>query len=404
MNKMTLRTLPALVLVAFSGAASAAAFQLWEQNASGLSTANAGSAAVADNASTVFFNPAGMTQLGGFQFSAGIVGVAPSFQFKNDGSSGALGSGGDGGNAGGWAAVPNAYFTAQLAPRWYFGFGVSAPFGLATKYDDDQWIGRYQAVKSEIKTINYNPSIAYKLNDTVSLGFGINYQTVDAEMTNFVGPSTYYRLKGDDSAWGWNAGAMFTLSPAMRVGISYRSAIDYTLEGTRSVGASSRSATADLKLPDTFILSVWQQVSDRWEAMGDLSYTNWSTVDKLKINYSGGSDVEAFNYKDSWRFAWGAAYRATDAAKLKFGIAYDRTPTSNSDRSARVPDNDRIWFSLGGQWNAGKLGKFDVGYTYIYLKDPEISQSKQTLAGTSTLRGRYDDSAHLVGVQYSVGF
>ena len=403
MNQMTMRVLPALLMAAFSGAASASAFQLWEQNASGLGTAYAGSAAVADNASTVFFNPAGMTQLSGFQLSAGVAGVKPHFEFKNEGSSGLLGTGGNGGDAGGWAAVPNAYFSVQLAPNWFLGFGVSAPFGLSTEYENGNWIGRYQALKSEIKTVNYNPSIAYKVNDKVSLGFGVDYQTINAEMTSAT-PFGTYRVKGDDSAWGWNAGALFTLSPAMRVGISYRSAIDYTLEGTRSVGAASSSAKADIKLPDTFILSVWQQVSDRWEAMGDLSYTNWSTLDKLKIQHATGTDVEPFNYKDSWRFAWGAAYKATENSKIKFGIAYDRTPTTNNDRSARVPDNDRIWFSLGGQYNAGKIGKIDIGYAYLYLKDPSITQTKNFGPASSTLRGRYDDSAHVLGVQYSVGF
>lgn len=400
MKKMTLRPLSALLLAAFSCAASASAFQLWEQNASGLGTAYAGSAAVADNASTVFFNPAGMTQLNGVQLSVGVSGIGPRFEFNNEGSSGLLGTGGNGGNAGGWAAVPNAYFSWQLTPSWYLGFGVSAPFGLSTEYNSN-WIGANQSLKSEIKTINYNPSLAYKLNDKVSFGFGVNYQTIDAEMSNST-PVGLYRLKGDDSAWGWNAGVLFTLSPSMRVGASYRSAVDYKVEGTRNLGATSRAATADLKLPDTFILSIWQQVSDRWEAMGDLSYTNWSTLDKLKINSSAGTDVEAFNYKDSWRFAWGAAYRATEATKLKFGIAYDTTPTTNNDRSARVPDNDRVWFSVGGQWNLGAMGKFDLGYSYLYLKDPSIKQSK--LGGASTLRGRYDDSAHIVGLQYSLGF
>ncbi len=398
MNQMTLRVLPTMLLAAFSGAASAAAFQLWEQNASGLATAYAGSAAVADNASTVFFNPAGMTQLSGFQLSAGVAAVKPNFEFSNDGSSGLLGTGSNGGNAGGLAAVPNAYFSMQLTPNLYLGFGVSAPFGLATKYEDANWIGRFQAIKSEIKTINYNPSIAYKVNDKVSLGFGVNYQTINAELTSAVSA-----LKGDDTAWGWNAGALFTLSPAMRVGVSYRSAIDYTLEGSATTAVSSTPVKASVKLPDTFILSVWQQVSDRWEAMGDLSYTNWSTLKSLDvINRNTGNQLtsETFNYEDSWRFAWGAAYKATDALKVKFGIAYDRTPVTDNDRKARVPDNDRIWFSLGGQYDAGKIGKLDLGYAYLYLKDADITQT----VGASTLRGSYENSGHILGVQYSVGF
>jgi len=409
MNKLNLRIVPALLLVAFSGAASAAAFQLWEQNASGLGTAYAGSAAVADNASTVFFNPAGMTQLSGFQFSAGVTGVGPSYKFRNEGSSGTGAfaglSGGNGGDAGDWAAVPNAYLSWALTPNLFIGFGVSAPFGLATEYEDKGWIGRYHSVKSEIKTVNYNPSIAYKVNEKVSLGFGLNYQTIDGELSSATGT-----LKGDDASLGWNAGVLFSLSPAMRVGVSYRSAVQHTLEGTVN---GSLPVKADFKLPDTFILSVWQQVSDRWEAMGDLSYTRWESLQALNVQSRASGalvSTERFNYGNSWRLAWGAAYKTSEALKLKFGIAYDRTPIQDADRSARVPDNDRLWLSLGGQYNAGKYGKFDLGYAYLYVKDPSINQNKEirnasgTLLGTVNLSGRYDAGAHIVGLQYSVGF
>lgn len=392
MKKMTLRAVPALMLFAFSGVASAAAFQLLEQNASGLGTAYAGSAAVADNASTIFFNPAGMTQLTGIQISTGVTAVGPSYEFNNKGSSG---TGGDGGDAGGWAALPNGYLSWQVSPDLFVGVGVSAPFGLATDYDGDDWIGRVHAQKSEIRTVNINPSVAYRVNDKVSLGFGANYQNIDAELTSFGS-----RLTGDDSAWGWNAGALFTLSPAMRVGVSYRSAMKYTLEGKAN---GVLPVKAGVKLPDTFTLSVWQQVSDRWEAMGDLSYTRWSTLDKLVVRRrSDGSPLttENFGYDNSWRVAWGAAYKATDKVKYKFGVAYDRTPISNSDRSARVPDNDRLWLSLGAQWNTGGYGIVDVGYAYLYVKDAKINQTKLG----NTLRGEYDAGAHILGVQYSLGF
>lgn len=387
MKKMTLRTVPALLLVAFSGAASAAAFQLLEQNASGLGTAYAGSAAVADNASTIFFNPAGMTQLTGFQLSAGVTGVGPSYQYR---SNAGVESGGD---AGSWKAVPNGYMSWQMTKDLFVGFGVSAPFGLATEYEDG-WAGQARAIKSEIKTINFNPSVAYRVNDKISLGFGVNYQTIDGELTSRPGPLV--TLKGDDASWGWNVGALFTLSPAMRVGIAYRSAIKHRLEGTVNGATPIR---ADVELPDTFTLSVWQQVSDRWEAMGDLSYTRWSTLQSFDVYHRTFGVLlssETFKYDDAWRIAWGAAYKVNEAAKLKFGIAYDRTPVRNEFRSPRVPDNDRLWLSLGGQWNAGSYGKFDLGYSYLYVKDPSIS--------LAPLAGKYDASAHIVGVQYSVGF
>lgn len=417
MNPMMLRVLPAVLLAVFSGAASAAAFQLLEQNASGLGVAYAGSAAVADNASTVFFNPAGMTMLPGRQVSLGVNAIGPSYKFNNASTSGAINgvgiSGSNGGDAGGWAAVPNAYLSWQLSPQWYVGLGISSPFGLATEYEDPNWIGRYQALKSEIKTVNINPSLAYQVNDKVSLGLGLNYQRMTAEMGNMTylggGVSTVTMLKGEDSAWGWNAGALLTLSPSMRVGVSYRSAIRYNLEGHQTiVGVTTLPARAKLEMPGTFTLSVWQQVSDRWEAMGDLSYTRWRTLDQLNIynrNTGGLIGTENFGYGNSWRIAWGAAYKYSDAWKFKFGIAYDRTPINDTVRSARVPDNNRIWLSLGAQWKPSRAATIDIGYAYLYVRDPSINQTKSYGgANTVTLNGRYEDSAHILGIQYSQGF
>src|SRR5574343_1833145 len=402
MNKVNLRIVPAMLLVAFSGGASAAAFQLWEQNASGLGNAYAGSAAVADNASTNFFNPAGLTQLPGTQISLGVSAVGPSYRFNNHGSAGVNAGGPNGGDAGGWAGVPNAYFSQQLSDRLYLGFGISAPFGLTTEYTANNWIGATRAIKSEIRTINYNPSLAYRLNDKVAPGVGINYQSIDGELTRFSGAPAVgnVRLKGDDNAWGWNVGALFTLSPAMRVGVSYRSSVSHMLEGNVTTNLSSVPVRARLKLPDTYTLSVWQQVSDRWEALGDISYTGWDSLQKFDVYRRDTGALlpgsEIFGFENAWRIAWGAAYKATDAAKLKFGIAYDWTPVTDTHRSPRVPDNNRLWLSLGGQWNAGRAGKIDRGYAYLFVKDPSINQG--------TLQGKYDASAHILGVQYSVGF
>ena len=186
MHQPTLRTVPMLLAAAFAlvygGTASAAAFQLLEQNASGLGVAYAGSAAVADNASTIYYNPAGMTLLPGRNVSVGIAAVGPSYKFRNEGSVGL--TGGNGGDAGNWGVLPNAYLSWQVAPEWFVGLGVSSPFGLQTKYDDNKWIGRYSSLKSEIRTVNLNPSVAYKATDKLSLGFGLNYQKINAEMSS----------------------------------------------------------------------------------------------------------------------------------------------------------------------------------------------------------------------------
>lgn len=360
MKKHALRTLPALLLAA-SGAASAAGFQVLEQSASGLGTAYAGSAAVADNASVTYYNPAGLTQLTGLRASVGVVGL----KVKAESSVG-------GGDAGDGLLAPNLYLSAKLTPDWYVGLGISRPFLLSTDYDAG-WAGAAQAQKSEIKTINYNPAVGYRLNDKVSLGFGLNYQKVDVELSQL--GSSYV---GSDGALGWNAGALFTLSPAMKVGVAYRSPINYKLDG------------GDLRLPGTFTLSVWQQVSDRWEAMGDLSFSNWNRFDRSGLGLTAGAD-----YQNSWRLSWGAAYKSTEALKLKFGLAYERAATRNGNLSLRAPEYDRLWLSAGLQWAPGNIGQFDLGYAYKYSRDA---------AAPAPVGGLYDTGAHVLGLQYSAGF
>jgi long-chain fatty acid transport protein len=366
MNKMTLRTLPGLLLLAFAGATSAAGFQIQEQDASGIATSFAGSAAVAENASTNFYNPAGLTQLPGLQISVGGVGLKSNIE-----------SGQFAGNAAGGLVLPNFYFAAPLTRDLYFGFGISRPFGVTAEYNAG-WAGDALARKTEINTLNYNPSLAYRLNDKVSLGLGLNYQKLNAEFS-IAGLSQ----TGNDSAFGWNAGALFTLSPAMRVGLAYRSAVDYRLKG---------NLNGDLKLPGTFTLSVWQQVSDNWEAMGDLSFTQWNRFDRSTVGLANtGAD-----YRNAWRFAWGAAYKNNDSLKTKFGLAFDRSATRNGDVNLRVPEYNHLWLSVGAQWMTGSAGKVDLGYAYKISRDVNFS--------AGAVNGQLETGSHVLGLQYSAGF
>ncbi len=446
-QRTTMKLIPALLLVAFSGSASASGFQLLEQNLSGLGNAYAGSAAVAENASTIYFNPAGMTQLQDREVSGGLAAIGPSFKFKDKGSSVAyLGGAGDGGEAGGWAAVPNGYVSWALTKDLYVGLGVGAPFGLKTEYDD-RWLGAAQSIKFDIKTININPSIAYRVNDKVSLGAGLNWQKVEAEYVRIAGVATPAALGGpdarlshvvstmklDDDAWGWNAGALFTLSPSTKVGVSYRSQIKYHTTGDVTLaddGTGLGTATAavmssaghgyasDLKasltMPETFILSVDQKLSDKWEMLGDVSWTGWSSIPKVDIMRTSGirstssatakAQTLETDFRDAWRVALGANYAVNDAWKLKFGIAYDQTPVKKAtSRLTAMPDNDRIWLSFGAQWAPSKTSKLDLGATYIHVKDNEI-HNDQSADGRGVVIGDYKGNIWVLGAQYSMSF
>lgn len=425
MQKTRLAHLLALgTLTLGAGSASAAGFQLLEQNASGIGNAYAGSAAVAENASTIFFNPAGMTQLQAREMSVGASAVRPSFKYDDKGSTATGFLGGDTQDAGSWAFIPNGYLSWALNKDLYVGVGLGAPFGLITEYDDD-WVGAAHSIKFEIKTYNINPSIAWRVNDVVSIGAGLNWQRMEAEYDRIAAvvsaplSMTHAILDADSDAWGWNVGALFKLSDATRVGVSYRSSIEHDLEGDLKVkgpaaGANAALTTgkaeASVELPDTLILSAVHRLDNRWELLGDLSWTGWSTIKEVDIVRSSGPlagvTVQTLDaeFRDTWRVALGTNYQLNDAWKLKFGVAYDQTPVRDKERRlTALPDNDRTWFTVGGQWKLAKGSTVDLGAAYIYVPKTKIDNN-QAADGRGRVTGEYDSSVWILGAQYSLAF
>ncbi|MCB1453030.1 outer membrane protein transport protein [Accumulibacter sp.] len=448
-RQITMKLIPALFLVVFSGAASASGFQLLEQG-SGLGNAFAGSAAKANDASTIFWNPAGMTQLQAREVSGGLTAVRPSFKFNDKGSQvGVFSAGGpalagDGGDAGSWAVIPNGYLSWALNKDLYIGVGIGAPFGNATKYDKP-WRGSAQSDEFDIETININPSIAYRVNEKVSLGAGFSWQKINADYYRQVAvgplptpvgtlalPQVRSHMSISDDAWGWNIGALFTVSPSTKVGLSYRSTVQFHTDGTVKlqgdgttagnataavlsssnpvVGGRASDVKADLKVPDTFIASVTQQLSDRWEMLGDVSWTGWSSIQNVDIIRTSGvqdgksAQVLKAKFDDTWRVALGANYKYTDAIKFMFGIAYDQTPVKNSTtRLTSLPDNDRTWFTVGTQWKPAKEQTLELGAAYLYIPKTKINQN-ETAEGRGTVYGDYDSSVWILGAQYSLAF
>jgi len=423
------RVLPVAMLALASGTASAAGFQLLEQNASGIGNAYAGSAAVAENASTIFYNPAGMTQLQAREMSVGLSLVRPSFKFTDQGSSAGVLSG-NAQDAGDWAALPNAYLSWALDKDLYVGVGLGAPFGLVTEYNRD-WVGSAHSIKFDIKTMNINPSIAWRVNEKVSLGFGLNWQRMEAEYVRRAGTittplplaSTFATLDADDDSWGWNVGALFNLSDATKVGVSYRSKIKHELKGSLEFSGTAAnrhplttgvSASADVELPDIFILSLSHKLDSRWELLGDVSWTGWSSVDKVDIMRTSGlllgtpqekAQTLDTDFQDTWRVALGANYQLNDAWKLKFGMAFDETPVKNAEkRLTSLPDNDRIWFSFGGQWKPSKGSALDMGVSYLYVDDTKINNGSASDPSKGLVKGEYDSSVWILGAQYSMSF
>lgn len=454
LQKFARRTLTATLAPLFAAAplaAHASGFSLWESSASGLGNAYTGSTALAEDAATIFYNPAGLTYLPGTNFTGAVDFIKPTAKF-GDGGSTASGLptpagapaytvrplGGNGGDAGSWAAVPSLFASMQVAPRWFVGIGVNAPFGQKTNYTPD-WVGRFQAQTSDIATININPTVAWRPMDNLSLGLGLNYQHIDATFTqavNYVAQVAVARggavagavvpaanaegtgiVRGSDGAWGWNAGLLWQINPKTRLGVSYRSDIRYNVHGTADFSNAptsallggtfkSRNVTSNVTLPDTASVSLIYELDSRWTLMGNVAWTGWSTIKNLTFTNEDGSVLSTTpeNFRDTWRFGVGANYKVNDQWLLRTGVAYDQTPVRDATVTPRLPDQSRTWLSIGAQYRISPKMSVDVGYAHLFAKDRPINQSEGSTTLYGSLVGTYQVSVDIVGAQMNYRF
>ncbi|MDI3490359.1 MAG: long-chain fatty acid transport protein [Thauera sp.] len=407
-----------------AGNAMAAGFALQNQNGAGTGYAYAGSAAVAEDASTIYFNPAGMLYLSeGHHVTGALTVLDRSLEFSDKGTN-ALSIGpfaypnvSEGGNAGGSSLVPAVFWAMSVNKDLRLGLGISPTFGNATEWDDT-FMGRYQGNYSEIKAININPSIALRVNDVVSLGFGVNYVKFEADLRGMqpvvaLLPATVdveSKLSGDDTGWGWNAGAMFQLTPATRVGVTYRSTIDLNVEGKLEAGPTSRPAKVSIELPDTASLAISHQATDKLQILADYTWTGWSSLPRLRVlNGATGALInnEELGFKDSYRVGLGMQYQYTDALRLRAGVAYDQSPVRKAeDRTVRLPDSDRTWLAVGFNYKLTKQTSIDAGYARLFFDKEKID--RRTVLGTTQtaqfVRGSFDTSVNIFSVQLNHAF
>lgn len=421
----------------YNSDAVGAGVAIMEQSVKGLGMAFAGGAAAAEDASTIFFNPAGLTRLSGTQAIAGMHLVFPSAKFSNEGSTHLTGqplSGGEGGNAGSTILLPNFYYSRQVNDRLSTGLGVFSPFGLSTDYDA-AWAGRYHAVKSELISLNINPSLAYSITDKLSLGAGINAQYLKAELSNAIDFGTIFSslgatgaapqvndgsvtFKADSWSWGYNAGILYEFTDDTRAGIAYRSRIDHTLvgdahfSGVPSPNPTGRFADtrirSDVTLPDGLSLSIWHNFSKEVAAMADITWTNWSTIDELRIDSNNPIESDAVttvHWKDTFRYSLGAVY-APGAWTIRTGAAYDQSPVPDAAHGTpRVPDSDRIWLAAGVGYKFSEQISVDGGYAHLYVKDAEI---RKTATGEDMFRGglsgTYENSVDIISTEITWRF
>jgi len=455
-----------LVSALYSQQVMAAGFALIENSASGMGNAFAGGSAIAEDASTVWFNPAGMTRLKGDQISVTGHIISPSAEFSDNGSNiGANGGGaplsGNVDDGGINALVPNFYYVTQLEGNAWFGLGVTVPFGLSTDYEDD-WIGRYHATLSEVKTININPSFAFKFKDDLSVGLGLNLQYIEATLENKIDSAltcvglqtntsqdprdcvpnavipggtgslvpglasqdSSQSLTADDWNIGWNIGLLYDLDGESRLGVAYRSSMDANLSGDVKFTVdpafqtiidsnpvvpkflSNTGIMAGIELPAQLSVSYVRDIDSKLTVMADVTWTEWSNFDALVIKFDNlqqSTSNQPENWEDSYRYALGANYQYTDKFILRFGVAHDQTPISSAEeRTARIPGDDRRWVSLGVGYEMDSSTSIDVGYSHLFVDDTKINNTVPKSG--QILLGEYNADVNILSVQGNFKF
>jgi long-chain fatty acid transport protein len=417
MKKVMLKTTISLAVALASTQIFASGFALNEQSISGMGTGFAGRSSSADDASTVFGNPAGMSRIKRQEVTGGIAAIDASSDIKD--AQGAH-PGTNKGDMVPFTAVPMGYYVKPIDDHWAFGLGVYAPFGLITDYENG-FQGAGFGSKSEVKVVTFQPTVSYAFNDKVSIGFGPTINRIGGTLESDVPlfGDTHVKIKGDDVALGYNFGVLVQATDTTRVGLTYHSKVKYKIEGHTDISAGANSPSAFLKsnrydaslkieTPESVDFSVTQQLTDAWTLYAGSTWTRWSRLKDITVNNDGvtaaqggalspalfGTITEEQNWHDTWAYAIGTSYQLNKQWVLRTGLSFDQSPTNNTDRSPRIPTGDRTIFSLGAGYNVTDDLTIDVAYSY--LKEEAVKVDHSNLVDSYS--AKYENSANGFGV------
>lgn len=405
-----------LMIVVFPHAASATGFFISGQTPTAVGRALAGNNVIASDATTVFWNPAGMTYLAGRELVGTGSIIVPEVSLSDTGttaaSPGTLGArlpstGNDGGNAGSVAFVPGFSFAQPLGDRWWIGLTANSPYGLSTRYSRG-WFGRYDSQEASLFTIDVAPSVAYEWSENVALGAGLDIQYARAELTNALpnpftpgGPTAAtdgrFLLRGDDTSIGFNTGAIIKINDDTRVALHYRSAMEHELEGTATtIGLTEQLAelngnvkgSTDLGLPEVASIGAAHAIGNL-TLLAQSNWSGWSRLEEIRIRFDNGlpDQVRTLKFQDAYSVAVGGEYKPNGTGgpwTLRGGLAYESTISRDAFRNASVPDAEHYWLSVGLSYDRGFL-HLDVGYAHLFYADTSLNLSRRFYEGTPLL-------------------
>jgi long-chain fatty acid transport protein len=354
--------------------------------------AYAGYAAPGSTPSSMFLNPATITEFHRITTENNFSLVMPNTKITGTGTLGSAGSG----DIGQDALVPASYLVVPITDRLFFGASFNAPFGLTTK-PDKPWGGQLNSMTTKARTYNLTPSLAYKLSDTLSLGFGVQAQFFDAKFISAIGAGANPAIAGfEGDGWGFGVTAGVTWKPlaGTAIGIGYRSRIDQAIKGeymaSGALAALNGSAIeGTLKLPDRLNVSVRQTLTQQFDVLASAEWHGWGRIGTAQLSGPLVSGAPAglrsipFNYKDAWFFALGGEYKYTPNLTLRGGVAYEISPVTTQVRTTRLPDNNRLWLSTGVSYEFSDRFTLNASYSHIFVKNAPINITAPSYVGES---------------------
>ena len=400
-----------------------AGFLVRENSAEAVATSYAGNGSRASGPDTVFSNPAGMTRLqaDGFELGASI--ILPSSTFSGAARqatpTGPVPLAGNmGGDSGRTALIPNLYGVVRVMPDVSIGIAITAPFGNSSEYDPG-WVGRYLGTKTMATSADINPAIAWRINDTWSVGAGFSAQYLKLDVTQAIDqaaifgapvPDASFRFKAHDWSYGFNAGVLADFGDT-RVGLTYRSNINHRIEGTLNftgasplLGLVSGTASAKARLPSTTTLSITSDVAPNITLSADVQYSHWSLFKDVTILSANPPFPNVQGYRDAWMVAVGGIYRLSPRLALKAGIAFDQTPVTSRYRAVALPDTDRYLLGMGAEVRLTDSMTVEGAYGHSFaFNNPNMNTSinnTDPITHSVTLNGRYDINVDIVALTF----
>ncbi len=376
--------------------------------------------ALANDPSAVFFNPAGLTQLSGTHILGGVTLIKPSSTFR--GPSPSIQE---------WKMDDqifnpiNLYVTHQFNEDFSAGLSINNPYGLGTLWDEN-WIGKYLAIETEIRTFFFTPVVAYKISDNLSIGGGpvITYGDViihrKSDILPFEGDAVI-ELEGTGTGFGYTAGVLFKPTNELSLGLTFRSEVEMNFEGDANVTAPSQLGpalpTGKIKAPLTTPLNVTfglaALMSPELTLTADFQYVGWNSYDKLEVEFLDFKDENGDNliqssirdYGNGWIGRLGGEYKFDESLDIRAGVFYDSNPVKDEKLDPTLPDADRLGFNIGFGYRFSESLSVDLAYLFLRFEERKITNSEEEYSpGSAKFNGVYNSSAHLLGINFSYSF